>query len=93
MNPDELAIQENEIVQVLRLVEDGWYEGIYQGRQGVFPSNYVEKLPAAADSAPLKSSSMSNNNNNESLLLMASVDDMAAGNDNVSLGNENDGIY
>jgi hypothetical protein len=44
VNEDELAIQENEIVHVVRLVEDGWYEGIYAGQQGVFPSNYVEKL-------------------------------------------------
>lgn len=44
VNEDELAIQENEIVKVIRLVEDGWYEGIYNGMQGVFPSNYVEKV-------------------------------------------------
>jgi uncharacterized protein YgiM (DUF1202 family) len=44
VNEDELAIQENDTVQVLRLVEDGWYEGIYHGKQGVFPSNYVEKI-------------------------------------------------
>ena len=46
VNEDELAIQENEIVQVIRLVEDGWYEGIYAGKQGVFPSNYVERIAA-----------------------------------------------
>ena len=28
----------------MKKVEDGWYEGIYNGRQGVFPSNYVEKV-------------------------------------------------
>jgi len=44
VNEDELAIQENGIVKVIRLVEDGWYEGIYAGKQGVFPSNYVEKI-------------------------------------------------
>lgn len=44
VNDDELAIQENDIVEVIRLVEDGWYEGIYNGKQGVFPSNYVVKL-------------------------------------------------
>lgn len=25
-------------------VEDGWFEGISGGKQGVFPSNYVEKI-------------------------------------------------
>lgn len=44
VNEDELSIQENDIVTVLRLVEDGWYEGVFNGKRGVFPSNYVEKL-------------------------------------------------
>jgi len=53
VNEDELAIQENEIVQVIRLVEDGWYEGIYAGKQGVFPSNYVEKIITTAEPSSL----------------------------------------
>ncbi|CAF0913185.1 unnamed protein product [Brachionus calyciflorus] len=44
VNDDELSIQENEIVTVIRLVEDGWYEGVLNGKRGVFPSNYVEKI-------------------------------------------------
>lgn len=44
VNDDELSIQENDVVTVLRLVEDGWYEGIFNGKRGVFPSNYVQKL-------------------------------------------------
>ena len=27
-------------------IEDGWYEGLYNGKRGVFPSNYVEKINA-----------------------------------------------
>ncbi len=46
VNEDELAIQESEIVEVIRLVEDGWFEGTFMGKQGVFPSNYVERLLA-----------------------------------------------
>lgn len=53
VNEDELAIQENEIVQVIRLVEDGWYEGIYAGKQGVFPSNYVEKIISTGEPSSL----------------------------------------
>ena len=53
VNEDELAIQENEIVQVIRLVEDGWYEGIHAGKQGVFPSNYVEKIAEQIVSVPV----------------------------------------
>lgn len=44
VNDDELPIQENDTVQVLKLIEDGWFEGVYKGQQGVFPSNYVEKI-------------------------------------------------
>jgi predicted nucleic acid-binding Zn-ribbon protein len=61
VNEDELAIQENEIVQVIRLVEDGWYEGVFAGRQGVFPSNYVEKV---AEPILTTTTTTTNNNNN-----------------------------
>ena len=44
MNEDELAIQENQIIDVLQLVEEGWYEGMFNGKKGVFPSNYVVKI-------------------------------------------------
>jgi len=53
VNEDELAIQENGIVKVIRLVEDGWYEGIYAGKQGVFPSNYVEKIDENSGHSPV----------------------------------------
>lgn len=56
-NEDELTIQENDIVQVIRLVEDGWYEGLLNGRRGVFPSNYVEKLN---DSLKIQATPISN---------------------------------
>ncbi len=55
VNEDELSIQENGIVQVLRLVEDGWYEGIYAGKQGVFPSNYVERIIENSTHSPVVS--------------------------------------
>jgi hypothetical protein len=63
VNEDELAIQENEIVQVIRLVEDGWYEGVFAGRQGVFPSNYVEKV--AEPILTTTTTTTINNNNNK----------------------------
>ena len=51
LNADELRINENDIVDVLRLVEDGWYEGICNGKQGVFPSNYVVKIEPSLNSS------------------------------------------
>jgi hypothetical protein len=44
-------------------VEDGWYEGISNGRQGVFPSNYVEKV---TEPNPLTNTNNNNNLNSQS---------------------------
>lgn len=52
VNEDELSIQENDVVTVLRLVEDGWFEGILNGKRGVFPSNYVQKLDEPVHASP-----------------------------------------
>jgi hypothetical protein len=60
VNEDELPVQENDTVQVLRLVEDGWYEGMYNGRQGVFPSNYVERITEMPQQQQLLNSSAKN---------------------------------
>ncbi|GJJ71776.1 hypothetical protein EMPS_04133 [Entomortierella parvispora] len=37
-----LALKEGDIIQVLAQLESGWWAGYCQGRQGWFPSNYVE---------------------------------------------------
>ncbi|KAI6176695.1 Abl-interactor 1 [Aphelenchoides bicaudatus] len=39
---DELSLQVNDIVYVVRKNEDGWHEGILNGVTGLFPANYVE---------------------------------------------------
>lgn len=44
-------------------MEDGWYEGISNGRQGVFPSNYVEKV---TEPTPLTNTNNNNNLNSQS---------------------------
>ncbi|CAF5141666.1 unnamed protein product, partial [Rotaria magnacalcarata] len=41
---DELSIKRNDIINVTRLVEKGWYEGILNGKSGLFPSNYVTRI-------------------------------------------------
>ena len=38
---DELTLNEEAIVYVLRKNEDGWYEGVLDGLTGLFPGNYV----------------------------------------------------
>jgi len=65
VNDDELSIQENDIVQVLRLVEDGWYEGIYNGKKGVFPSNYVERIAEPNHHSAENENSTQQQNGNE----------------------------
>jgi hypothetical protein len=56
LNEDELRINENDIVDVIRLVEDGWFEGICNGKRGVFPSNYVAKIEPSNVDKSLNSS-------------------------------------
>jgi len=39
---DELSFQENSLIYVLKKNDDGWYEGVLNGKTGLFPGNYVE---------------------------------------------------
>jgi len=43
--PDELTLQPGEIIQVIREVDEGWWEGEFKGKRGVFPNNFVKKKP------------------------------------------------
>ncbi|CAF1022922.1 unnamed protein product, partial [Rotaria sordida] len=44
IHDDELSIKPNDIINVTRLIEKGWYEGILDGKRGLFPSNYVIRI-------------------------------------------------
>ena len=39
---DELSFPENAVIYVLKKNDDGWWEGVMNGVQGLFPGNYVE---------------------------------------------------
>ena len=41
---DELDLVEGEIVEILDQEEEGWWHGIYKGKKGMFPSNFVEMI-------------------------------------------------
>ncbi|XP_011302675.1 unconventional myosin-If [Fopius arisanus] len=41
---DELALKEGDIIEVLKEHEGGWWQGRLNGKTGLFPSNYVEKI-------------------------------------------------
>lgn len=53
-NDDELTLKVGDIITILNQEEEGWWEGELNGKQGVFPNNFVEELSAeeAAAAAP-----------------------------------------
>ncbi|CRK98108.1 CLUMA_CG011476, isoform A [Clunio marinus] len=45
-NPGELGFKENDIITLIQRVDDNWFEGKVNGKQGYFPQSYVEvKIP------------------------------------------------
>jgi hypothetical protein len=43
-DPTNLTFQRDDVIQVLAQLDSGWWAGLIDGRQGWFPSNYVELL-------------------------------------------------
>ncbi|KAF2860608.1 hypothetical protein K470DRAFT_299703 [Piedraia hortae CBS 480.64] len=43
--PGELAFKKNDVIAVLESVYKDWWKGSLRGETGIFPLNYVEKLP------------------------------------------------
>ncbi|EFA78349.1 myosin IC [Heterostelium album PN500] len=41
--PDELTFKENDIIILVKKVDNDWWQGDLRGKVGMFPSNYVEK--------------------------------------------------
>ena len=41
-NPNELTFFDNEIVVLIRYVDDQWMEGEINGQRGIFPINYID---------------------------------------------------
>jgi hypothetical protein len=41
---DELNLNVGDIIDILGEEEEGWWRGILHGKQGVFPSNFVEEI-------------------------------------------------
>ncbi|XP_076026950.1 CD2-associated protein isoform X2 [Genypterus blacodes] len=49
LNEDELELKVGDIVDITEEVEEGWWNGTYNGKSGLFPSNFVKELDAAGE--------------------------------------------
>ena len=38
----DLPLHKGEIITLLKRVDENWYEGLCNGRQGFLPANYIE---------------------------------------------------
>jgi len=41
---DELTLRVGNIITNCKVVEDGWMEGEFNGKRGIFPDNFVKKV-------------------------------------------------
>jgi len=71
-DPQDLSFQPGDIIEIVQETNNDWWTGRYNGREGLFPSTYVEKLSSAPSSrppappVPRTSTFKSNYNNNYS---------------------------
>ena len=54
---DELTFTEGDFIYVTSNSHKGWHEGVCNGKKGLFPANYVEKVEVRGKQAslPIKS--------------------------------------
>ncbi|XP_054532569.1 SH3 domain-containing kinase-binding protein 1 isoform X6 [Pan troglodytes] len=48
-NDDELELKVGDIIEVVGEVEEGWWEGVLNGKTGMFPSNFIKELSGESD--------------------------------------------
>ncbi|KAM9774739.1 SH3 domain-containing kinase-binding protein 1 isoform 4-T4 [Syngnathus typhle] len=46
---DELELKIGDIIDIVAEVEEGWWEGILNGKSGMFPSNFTKEILLEAD--------------------------------------------
>lgn len=71
-NEDELSLAVGNIIEVLGEVEEGWWRGKLGEKVGVFPSNFVEALPAS----PVLANKRPNSTKKENRSLHSSREDL-----------------
>ncbi|XP_068606769.1 sorbin and SH3 domain-containing protein 1-like [Brachionichthys hirsutus] len=50
----ELSFRKGDAVNIIRQIDNNWYEGEHRGRIGIFPMSYVEKMPSAEKQQPVR---------------------------------------
>ena len=45
--PNDLSFREGDIIEVVAETNADWWTGKHNGKQGLFPSNYVEKMSSS----------------------------------------------
>ncbi|XP_028253449.1 CD2-associated protein [Parambassis ranga] len=48
-NEDELELKVGEVLEIIEEVEEGWWNGLLNGKSGLFPSNFVKEMDAAGE--------------------------------------------
>ncbi|KAM7395027.1 hypothetical protein PAMA_006666 [Pampus argenteus] len=48
-NEDELELKVGDIIDITEEVEEGWWNGVFNGKSGLFPSNFVKELEATGE--------------------------------------------
>ncbi|XP_075903479.1 SH3 domain-containing kinase-binding protein 1 isoform X3 [Nelusetta ayraudi] len=47
---DELELKIGDVIEIIAEVEEGWWEGLLNGKTGMFPSNFTKEVLAESDS-------------------------------------------
>ncbi|XP_071390577.1 sorbin and SH3 domain-containing protein 2 [Centroberyx affinis] len=50
----ELTFKKGDAVNIIRQIDNNWYEGEHRGRVGIFPISYVEKMPSTEKQQPVR---------------------------------------
>ncbi|XP_053274480.1 sorbin and SH3 domain-containing protein 2 isoform X3 [Pleuronectes platessa] len=50
----ELTFKKGDAVNIIRQIDNNWYEGEHRGRVGIFPISYVEKMPSTEKQQPIR---------------------------------------
>ena len=48
-DPNDLSFHSGDVIEIISETNPDWWTGKLKGRQGLFPSNYVERLPDVRD--------------------------------------------